>query len=331
VTGIVTGEAVEVELPVARLATRTVAIFIDFLVQLGLFFVGFLLIGALIGGTDVALGAAVYILFAVGVFLVWPITFETVSRGRSLGKLAMGLRVVRDDGGPIRFRQALVRSLVGLAVEYPGILLAPLTWIFGMITMLFSARAKRLGDMAAGTIVLQERLPDRGRYALQVPPALAPWAQTLDLTRLDDGLALAMRQFLSRSAQLAPAAREVIGRRLALEVAAVTAPAPPPGVPGWAYLSSVLAERSRRESGRLAQRRAVVTSAGIGWDSHGTPSVHSGYFVDGRPIQAGQLRSAQVEENSAWVDPSVWAGQSGPITTSPAQPRAGATGFVQPG
>jgi uncharacterized RDD family membrane protein YckC len=266
---VVTGEAVEVELPVARLGTRVAALAIDLVVIVLLLLIGVFPLGALLVQGREALAAAVSVLLLVGVFLVWPVAFETLSRGRSLGKLALGLRVVRDDGGPIRFRQALVRHLVGFAFEFPGVFLAPLTWIFGLLTMLFSGRAKRLGDLAAGTIVLVERIPDRGRHTPPMPPALVPWAQTLDLTRVDDGLAMALRQFLSRSGELLPGAREELGRRLAAEVAAVTAPAPPPGTPGWAYLAAVLAERRRREAARLAERRAVVAAVGLGLEPLG--------------------------------------------------------------
>ncbi|HEV7754998.1 MAG TPA: RDD family protein, partial [Mycobacteriales bacterium] len=108
---VVTGEAVEVALPLARLGSRAVALAIDIAAQVLLLQVAGIALGALITRSDPALTGAVVVLVLIGVFLVWPVAFETLSRGRSLGKLAMGLRVVRDDGGPIRFRQALVRNL----------------------------------------------------------------------------------------------------------------------------------------------------------------------------------------------------------------------------
>jgi uncharacterized RDD family membrane protein YckC len=301
---VVTGEAVRVELPVARLGTRAVALAIDVAAQLFGVQLAVTLFAAFLMNADEALGAAALIGVLVLIFLVWPVMFETLSRGRSLGKLAMGLRVVRDDGGPIRFRHALVRTLVGFAFEWPGLFFAPVTWIAGMVTMLFSPRGKRLGDMAAGTIVLLERVPDRGRYAPQMPPPLAPWARTLDLTGVGDRLALAIRQFLSRSRELSPAAREDLGRRLAAEVAARTAPAPPPGTPGWAYLAAVLSERRRRETERLVERRAAVAAVGLGWTGR---------------------QPEPVDEVSAWVDPAVLPG------TPHERPTAGApTGFVAP-
>jgi uncharacterized RDD family membrane protein YckC len=256
---VITGEAVEVELPIARLATRTVALVLDALVQAGATAV---LIGTLamlsVAEVDTALLASIAVLGVVLIFLVWPVTLETLTRGRSLGKLAMGLRVVRDDGGPIRFRHAFTRGLVGMMLEWPGLLAMPLTWAIGAGTLLMNSKGKRLGDLAAGTMVLQERLPDLGQAVAGMPPQLAPWAASLDLTGVDDDLAMTIRQFLSRAQELRAEARTALGQRLVDEVLAVTTPAPPPGTPGWWYLTAVLAERRRREEARLARLRSVV-------------------------------------------------------------------------
>ena len=255
---VITGEAVEVELPIARLATRTLAITIDAAVEISLYlFLGISLEQILENG-DSALAATLQVLAVIFAFLVWPVTFETLTRGRSPGKYALGLRVVRDDGGPVRFRHAIVRGLVGFAIEWPGFFLAPLSWIFGATTMLVHSKAKRLGDLAAGTMVLQERLPDRGRYVAEMPPQLASWAKTLDLTRLDDRLAMALRQFLSRAHEMRDRPRAVLAQRLVAEVQQVTTPPPPPGTTAWWYLRAVLAERRRREEQRLAAQRELV-------------------------------------------------------------------------
>jgi hypothetical protein len=163
----------------------------------------------------------------------------------------MGLRVVRDDGGPIGFRQALVRGLAGAFLERPGITL----FVAGVVTSLLNSTGKRLGDLLAGTVVLQERVPARGGTVAQMPPQLAGWAAGLDLSGLPDDLALQARQFLSRSSELTPEARDQLGGRLVAAVSDAVQPPPPPGTPGWAVLSAVLAERRRREEVRLGQRR----------------------------------------------------------------------------
>ena len=242
---LVVGEAVVLELRLAKLASRALALALDLGVQLLLLIVGSFVVVGVVVQVDDALGAAIALLFYLAVILGYPVAFETLTRGRSLGKMALGLRVVREDGGPIRFRHALVRGLLGV-VEF---------WIsFGavaLITSLASARGKRVGDFLAGTVVVRERMPVQGAPVAAMPPQLAGWASTLDLARVPDDLALASRQFLGRFRDLAPEVRESMGGRLAAAMAAVTTPPPPPGVPAWAFLSAVLAERRRREMARM--------------------------------------------------------------------------------
>ena len=185
--------------------------------------------------------------------------------------------MVRDDGGPITFRHALVRGLFGLVLERPGLFLLSLGPAVGMVVSMFSSRGKRIGDMAAGTVVLQERVPPRPLWTPVMPPPLAWWAPTLDLAGFDDALALSVRQFLGRAGQLTPAAREALAADLVDEVRARTTPAPPPGTPGWAYLTAVLAERRRREEDRAA-RAAGRPGLPPGWyPGWPPPYAHAGH------------------------------------------------------
>jgi uncharacterized RDD family membrane protein YckC len=245
--GLITGEGVALELSRAGLGSRMVAAAIDLAVQFAAVIIA-LIIDASVSG-DAAIGAALIIVELVLILAGYPIVFEWLSRGRTLGKLAMGLRVVRDDGGPIGLRQALVRGLVGLVLEKPG-LIAPISTAVGMITLGVSPASKRIGDYLAGTFVVNERTGTRpsalAAVALQVPPGLEGWAAALDLTRLDDQLALSVRQFVLRAHELHPAARDALGESLRLQVAAVIAPPPPYPLPTWAILITVLAERRRR-------------------------------------------------------------------------------------
>jgi uncharacterized RDD family membrane protein YckC len=244
---IVTGEAVAIELRPAGIGSRGVALVIDFVIQFVLA-VLLVLVANNTGATfESAAAQALVLALFVGIVLGYPVGFETLWRGRTPGKAVMGLRVVRDDGGPVRFRHAFVRGLVGVVVDRPGIF----GGLLALIPMLVSARSKRLGDLAAGTVVIQERVPSRAAAPPVMPPQLAGWASALDLTRLTDDLALELRHFLARAPQLAPWAREQMGSRLLAELSTRTAP-PPAGVPPWAYLSAVLAERRRREIERLS-------------------------------------------------------------------------------
>jgi uncharacterized RDD family membrane protein YckC len=245
---LVTGEAVVLELRLARLASRGIALGIDVAVQLAVLLVFVLLYVSAAPELDTALLSAIGILVAVAVMVGYPVLFETLTRGRSLGKMALGLRVVREDGGPIRFRQALVRGLTGFFVDFWVLGLAGAVAIF---VSLASAKGKRVGDFLAGTVVLQERIPTQDTEPVPMPPGLAGWAAGVNVTALPDGLALAVRQYLGRYPTLDAAARDALGARLAAEVSEhVGVPLPSDG---WAptYLAAVLAERRARELARL--------------------------------------------------------------------------------
>jgi hypothetical protein len=178
---------------------------------------------------------------------------------------------VREDGGPIRFRHALVRAMAAV-IEI---------WItagaVALVVSLASSQGKRLGDFLAGTVVVRERVPRSSAAVVTMPPQLAWWASGLDLSRLPDDLALAARQFLSRSHELAPEIRESMGARLAASVAACTSPPAPTGVPAWAFLSAVLAERRRRETVRLGAGSAASPSPYAAPSPYAQPAPPSPY------------------------------------------------------
>src|SRR4051812_39941102 len=242
--GLISGEGVRLALAPAGVGSRVIAAAVDAVVQAVALFVLILVDAALAGTSDSAAVGAVVIVEAVLVLAGYPIAAEWLSRGRTLGKAALGLRVVRDDGGPIGFRHALVRGLAGLILEKPG-LLFPLTTVAGLVTMSTSGREKRLGDMMAGTVVLNEHAAPQPLAAppAWVPPALQPWVLSLDLHRLDDRLALTVRQFAGRAYAMTPDARHQLGETLRTRVLAVTTPPPPPWVATHDLLLSLLAER----------------------------------------------------------------------------------------
>src|SRR5262249_16433972 len=148
-----------------------------------------------------AFSGAVLIIFTVLSLVGYPVVFETATRGRSLGKMAMGLRVVSEDGGPERFRQALFRALAGV-IEI---------WIFAggpaVTCSLLSAKGNRIGNIFAGTVVTSERAP-RLPPPPPMPPQLAWWASSLQLSGLGAEQAELARQFLSRASQLDPVIRD---------------------------------------------------------------------------------------------------------------------------
>lgn len=254
---LVTGEAVVLELRLAKLPSRGLGFIIDAAIQILLLLGLVALLSAVSGVADAALSTALWVAGIALIFVGMPAAIEALTHGRSLGKRAMGLRVVRDDGGTIRFRHALVRALAAFFID-----LWVLGWLgIGLITSLASSRGKRVGDYLAGTVVVRERIPVRVGPTAQMPPQLARWAAGLELSSLPNDLALAVRQYLSRMAELAPDVREAMGRRLAMEVSQHIRQNPPSGLPPEAFLSAVLVERRNRELARLSaddQRRSVA-------------------------------------------------------------------------
>jgi len=242
---LVTGEAVALDLPAASLGARIASGLIDLLATVALLVAVILVALVAAVDTDAALAHVALIGTLITVFLVFPTVLETLTGGRSLGKLALGLRTVRDDAGPITVQHAFIRALVGFVEIYA------FTGVPAFFSALVSSRGKRLGDYAAGTYVVRDRVRLQLAPPALMPPHLAAWARSADMTSLPTGLALAVRQFLGRSATIDPQARASIGARLADEVRRHVAPAPPPGTRPEDFLAAVIASRRERDQARL--------------------------------------------------------------------------------
>ncbi|CCK29651.1 integral membrane protein [Streptomyces davaonensis JCM 4913] len=300
---LVTGEAVALELRPARLPSRALAVLLDLVVAVAVYIAVTIGLVAATASLDEAAQIAVSIASFILVLVGAPIAVETLSQGRSLGKMACGLRVVRDDGGPIRFRHALVRGAIGV-IE---ILLT--FGVVACVASLVSARGRRLGDVFAGTLVVRERVPTaRGGFVPPPPPWLAGRFSGLDLSAVPDGLWLAVRQYLTRMQQLDPQVSWRMAERLAADLAARTGAPAPQGVPPAAYLAAVLQERQAREA-----RRAF----GNGPAAHG-------------PVRNGAV--APPAGAGGWPQPAQASGPYGPPTAQPnsAQPNSEQRSVEQP-
>jgi uncharacterized RDD family membrane protein YckC len=316
---LVSGDAVEFDIRVARLGSRALALMLDIMMEVVVFVLLalFILLALGVFGIDPndSIVESIMVVCIVVSLIGYPTTVETLSGGRSVGKLAMGLRVVRDDGGPIRFRHALVRALVAVAVEWPGLVMPLVTWVASLWTMLVNPQGKRLGDIAAGTIVIHERTPAAWGWVPAMPPSLARWATALDLTGLSDDLALAVRHFLARNREIREPNRSRLGFALALEVAATTTPPPPPRTPGWAYLAAVLAERHRRSLGRLAAARIATA---VVW-----PELLAATSVAAPPLPSPLYLPAFAPRPPAAPPPPMPAGWQRPGPQMPGPPMPG--------
>ncbi|WP_329464884.1 RDD family protein [Streptomyces sp. NBC_01431] len=257
-SALVTGDAVVLGLRAARLPSRALALVIDLAVVWAAYILVSLAMLFATASLDPAAQAAIAVALFVLVLVGAPIAVETLSHGRSLGKLACGLRVVRDDGGPIRFRHALVRGAMGV-IE---ILLT--LGVVACIASLVSERGRRIGDVFAGTLVVRERVSSGWAAAVPPPP---PWLvgrfAGLDLSRVPDGLWLAVRQYLMRMGQLDPQVSWTMAVRLAEDLVACTGAPAPEGVPPAAYLAGVVSERQARDARRVFGGAGSGAPAGV--------------------------------------------------------------------
>ncbi|MET8794817.1 RDD family protein [Streptomyces pseudogriseolus] len=315
---LVTGEAVALELRPAKLPSRGLAVLLDLAAAVTVYVVVTLGLVAATASLDEAARTAVSIATFVLVLVGGPILVETLTHGRSLGKLACGLRVVRDDGGPIRFRHALVRGLLGV-IE--------ILMTFGVVACvasLVSARGRRLGDVFAGTLVVRERVPaGQGGFVPPPPPWLMGRFSGLDLSAVPDGLWLAVRQYLTRMRQLDPRVGSTMAERLAADVAGCTGAPVHPGVPPAMFLAAVLHERQTRE----AQRTFGGTGAPAAPAASPTPAAPAGAGVPVLPPPAHAPATVSPVVPSAGAGAEA-AGGSGP--NSGASAGRPATGFVPP-
>jgi uncharacterized RDD family membrane protein YckC len=232
-----TPEGVEIELVLAGLGSRLLAALIDFAVQTGLV-VALSLLGTAAGSGESAASGILQLVVIVAMFLVlfgYHVMFETLASGRTPGKRAAGLRVVRLGGEPPGFLASVIRNLLRLVDNM----------VVGAVAILLSRRNQRLGDMAAGTLVIRER-----RVAPPPVTVTSDWAAAdryaaWDVSGITTSEWITVRRFLERRHTLDPAAR----LRLARELTSRLRPRVP-GAPDWSsdeeFLEALAAAKSAR-------------------------------------------------------------------------------------
>jgi uncharacterized RDD family membrane protein YckC len=251
----VTPEAVALEFRTANLGSRILAYLIDMVVVVAGILAGAFAVALLGEASDVVVpdwvALTIVLVLIPGWWLGYFIAFETLWRGRTLGKAALGLRVVTREGAPVRFRHAAIRALLGLVDFFV------LSGFFAVVFILFTRDNQRLGDLVAGTLVLRERsaLAAPAPVVFGPPPGLEAYTSTLDVGGLGTEEYLAVRTFLLRAASLPPGPRSALALQLANPLAARLRPPPPSGVPPELYLHCVAAAYQQRQ--RLAARHGV--------------------------------------------------------------------------
>jgi uncharacterized RDD family membrane protein YckC len=206
---IATPEGVSLELSLAGLGSRFVALLADTLLQgvaLALVIAGLVVADA----GAFAFGAIV----AVAIFallFVYPMAFELAAAGRTPGKRWSSLRVVCDDGSPLTFRSSALRNVLRLVDILPGL------YLVGAIAIFATRANQRLGDLAAGTLVVRE--PRASAVVAQasgpVEPAEPGELPAWDVSGLRDAELAALRRFLERRSALDAVPRNLLARDLA--------------------------------------------------------------------------------------------------------------------
>ena len=258
-----TPEGVSLSVVIAGLGSRAAAYFIDFVIQVALFIVFALALHLVVPGTDetssLVTGGALA-LFALLDFFGYFVVSEMLSSGRSIGKRANGLRVVRVDGRAAGFWSSLLRNVVRLVdmIPFP-------TYLVGSVLVLATPKHQRLGDLAGGTVVVRERTAATSMLSAQpwaatgqwmaTPGAAAGWVPPLgaqpvelahwDVSAVTPAEVMLIGAFLANRFGYAPEARARLGIQLANQVWPRVAGVPP-NLPPEQFLEGVAMAKSAR-------------------------------------------------------------------------------------
>ncbi|MGH2750497.1 MAG: RDD family protein [Actinomycetota bacterium] len=207
-----TPEGVAIDLTLAGIGSRFVAGLVDALIK-GVAILILVVATIMLSGADAGGGALAAALAAIVIFLIniaYDILFEVLASGRTPGKRMNGIRVVGENGQPVTFVASAVRNLMRLVD------MLPVGYLAGAVTILATSRNQRLGDLAAGTLVVRDR---RARH--EVPWALPPSPvpshvlQTWDVSAVTGEELAAARAFLARRYELTGQARHQLAEDLA--------------------------------------------------------------------------------------------------------------------
>jgi uncharacterized RDD family membrane protein YckC len=220
-----TPEQVALEFPLAGVGSRFLAVSVDTLLQVT---IGLLVVGA-VAGTWSLIGTAgrgqgpwflaVVVITAFLLFYGYFMGFEAFWHGQTPGKRLIGLRVLSVTGRPARLDEAILRNLLRVVDQLPGV------YAVGIVTMLASSRNQRLGDLAAGTVVVHEKALSMPVLTVTTPPPGTAWTGG---TGLSDAELLLAETFLQRRHELTPEVRETHARAIADRLRARLGPAAPP-------------------------------------------------------------------------------------------------------
>ena len=239
-----TPEGVTLEVTLAGVGSRFTAGVIDQVLRT-LLLVALVILMAFLDDSSGTSGGVFFAFLLVGVFLVqffYDVLFETMAAGRTPGKRWTGLRVVRVGGGPVGFVASALRNILRIVDALPGF------YLVGILCVMFTRNNQRLGDLAAGTIVVRERaqttaLPQPSQPA---PETAREETALWDVSAISTEEMATVRRFLDRRPTLTPEARD----RLAREIATRLGPkvvGPPRQWQPEAFLEYLVTAKAARE------------------------------------------------------------------------------------
>jgi uncharacterized RDD family membrane protein YckC len=235
---IATPEGVEIELTLAGLGSRFIAALLDFFIRL----LPLIALLVLIDPADEAIGAAIFALADFGMAFFYYVLFEVLGGGRTPGKRATGIRVVRSGGRPVTFVRSMLRNIM-------RVIDALAFYLVGMVTIFITTNNQRLGDLAADTVVVRDRHGDRrtgeapSSSGVTYDPGVAVnW----DISAVSAEDVATVRAFLERRSSIGSAARVDLARSLAERLRPMVGGASEPS--DERFLEMLVAAKARRET-----------------------------------------------------------------------------------
>jgi uncharacterized RDD family membrane protein YckC len=232
---IATPEGVAIEMVLAGLGSRFLARLLDSVIQLAVIVA--LALGVSAAGTPGIALAAVFVIVFLVVF-AYDVVFETLNNGRTIGKVAAGIRVVGKMGEPEGFVASAVRNIARI-VDF-----LPVFYLVGTISIVATEHDQRLGDLAAGTVVVRDRFPGLAQPPAPItvtPDAVAAW----DVSAIRPDEVQAIRRFLDRRLALRWPARSYFATDLANRVGPRVVGVPPNCHPEYLLEGVVVAKQNR--------------------------------------------------------------------------------------
>lgn len=255
---VATPEGVTLELSLAGVGSRFIAASIDGMIELALIACSYIAARVLSDESQVFI--ALFFVFSFVVFFGYDIAWETLASGRTPGKRVAGLRVVKTSGAPVTFMSSAVRNLMRLIDILPSM------YLIGIVSVLASSRNQRLGDLAAGTIVVREhreRGPRRRGKRAGTPGAATDWtgwtpsaavslrveqlgAASWDVSTVTPAEVAAVRQFLTRRNSLTGPSRTRVAHEMATRLRPKVV-GPEEGIGDELFLEALVVAKTERQ------------------------------------------------------------------------------------